>query len=284
MKMRERGCLLIAEEVSKNYEVPTGRKDRIAVLERVNLCVKSGQLACLLGPSGCGKSTLLNIIAGFERPTSGCVLVDNREVKGPGYDRGVVFQEDALFPWLTVRDNIGYGLVRAGNSREEITKKTHRFIQLVGLEGFSDFYPDQISGGMKQRVALARALVNAPDALLMDEPFAALDAQARGAMQNLLLEVWGAMSQTILFITHDVDEALILSDRIYVMTALPGCILEEVPVDLPRPRTVEVMATPAFFKIKRRLVTLLERAGAGKRPLNIIPACPVDSKPASISQ
>jgi len=284
MSMRERCCLLVVEELSKSYEVPTGQGGRIDVLERVNLCVKSGQLACLLGPSGCGKTTLLNIIAGFERPTSGCVLVNNREVAGPGFDRGVVFQEDALFPWLTVRDNIGYGLVRAGNSRDEITKKVHRFIQLVGLEGFSDFYPDQLSGGMKQRVALARVLVNAPDALLMDEPFAALDAQARGAMQNFLLEVWGAMPQTILFITHDVDEALILSDRIYVMTAFPGCILEEVPVDLPRPRTVEVMATPAFFEIKRRLVTLLERAGAGKRPLNIITACPIDSKPASISQ
>jgi len=276
MSLRDRGCLLVIEEVSKSYESPNGRGELLAVLKRVNLCVRSGQLACLVGPSGCGKSTLLNIVAGFERPTSGCVLVNNREVDGPGSDRGVVFQEDALFPWLTVRENIGYGLVRAGRSREEIREKASRFIRLVGLEGFSEFYPDQLSGGMKQRVALARVLVNEPDALLMDEPFAALDALTRASMQNLLLEVWGTMPQTILFITHDVDEALILSERIYVMTAGPGCILEEVSVELPRPRTMEVMATPDFLAVKRKLVNLLERAGAGGQPLEIIPTCPVD--------
>lgn len=276
MGLRERGCLLVVEEVSKTYEDPSGGVGRLAVLERVNLCVRSGQLACLVGPSGCGKSTLLNIIAGFELPTSGCVLVNNREVDRPGPERGVVFQEDALFPWLTVRENIGYGLVRAGRSREEIREKVQRFIHLVGLEGFPEFYPDQLSGGMKQRVALARVLVNEPDALLMDEPFAALDALTRSSMQNLLLEVWGAMPQTILFITHDVDEALVLSERIYVMTTGPGSILAEVAVELPRPRTMEVMASPEYLAIKRRLVSFLERAGAGERPLEIIPACPVE--------
>ena len=279
MGLRERGCLLVVEEVSKSYGAPNGRGERLAVLERINLCVRSGQLACLVGPSGCGKSTLINIIAGFERPTSGSVLVNNREVDRPGSDRGVVFQEDALFPWLTVRENIGYGLVRGGHSRGEIKEKVNRFIQLVGLEGFSEFYPDQLSGGMKQRVALARVLVNEPDALLMDEPFAALDALTRASMQTLLLEVWGAMPQTILFITHDVDEALILSERIYVMTTGPGCILEEVAVELPRPRTIEVMATPDFLAAKRKLVNLLERARAGGRPLEIIPACPPENDP-----
>ena len=157
--------------------------------------------------------------------------------------------------------------MRAGRSREEIREKVCRFIQLVGLEGYSEFYPDQLSGGMKQRVALARVLVNEPDALLMDEPFAALDAMARATMQSLLLEVWGTLPQTILFITHDVDEALILSDRIYVMTAGPGSILEDVPVALPRPRTLEIMATAGFQAAKLKLVKLLARARDGGRPL-----------------
>lgn len=277
MGLRERGCRLVVEEVSKSYEDPSGGGEHLAVLERVNLCVRSGQLACLLGPSGCGKSTLLNIVAGFEQPTSGCVLVNNREVNRPGSDRGVIFQEDALFPWLTVRENIAYGLVRVGRSREQIKEQVNRFIRLVGLESFSEFYPEQISGGMKQRVALARVLVNEPDALLMDEPFAALDALTRASMQSLLLGVWGTMPQTILFITHDVDEALILSERIYIMTTGPGSILAEVVVELPRPRTLEVMATTEYLAIKRKLVNLLERAQSGERPLEVLPACPVES-------
>jgi len=284
MGMRERGCLLVVEDVSKSYEIRNGLRKRIAVLERINLCVRSGQLACLLGPSGSGKTTLLNIIAGFERPTSGSVLVNSREIQRPGFDRGVVFQEDGLFPWLTVHENIGYGLVRAGCSRKEIKQKVTHFIHLVGLEGFSDYYSDQLSGGMKQRVALARVLVNEPDALLMDEPFASLDALTRASMQSLLLDVWGAMSQTILFITHDVDEALILSDRIYVMTASPGCILEEVTVTLPRPRTLEVMATSEFLAVRRKLFNLLERAKAGERPLHILPACLADAESVTCHQ
>ena len=275
MGLRERGCLLVVEDVCKSFNGPNGREEFMTVLNRVNLCVRSGQLACILGPSGCGKSTLLNIIAGFERPTSGCVLVNNRKIDGPGSDRGVVFQEDALFPWLSVRQNIGYGLVRAGRSQKEIREKVCRFIQLVGLEGYSEFYQDQLSGGMKQRVALARVLVNEPDALLMDEPFAALDAMARASMQSLLLDVWGTLPQTILFITHDVDEALILSDRIYVMTAGPGSILEDVLVAFPRPRTLEIMATADFQAAKLKLVKLLERARDGGRPLEIIPNCPM---------
>ncbi len=273
MGLRERGCLLVVEDVCKSFKGPNVRGEFMTVLKRVNLCARSGQLACILGPSGCGKSTLLNIIAGFEQPTSGCVLVNNREINGPGSDRGVVFQEDALFPWLSVRQNIGYGLVRAGRSQKEIREKVCRFIQLVGLEGYSEFYPDQLSGVMKQRVALARVLVNEPDALLMDEPFAALDAMARATMQSLLLDVWGTLPQTILFITHDMDEALILSDRIYVMTAGPGSILEDVPVVLPRPRTLEIMATADFQAAKLKLVKLLERASDGGRPLEIIPNC-----------
>lgn len=279
MSLRERGCLLVVEEVSKSYESPNGQGEPLGVLERVNLWLRSGQLACLVGPSGCGKTTLLNIIAGFERPTSGSVLVNNREVDRPGSDRGVVFQEDALFPWLTVRENIGYGLVRAGRSRGEIKEKVSRFIQLVGLEGFSGFYPDQLSGGMKQRVALARVLVNEPEALLMDEPFAGLDALTRSSMQNLLVKVWETIPQTILFITHDVDEALIISERIFVMTAPPGCILDEVAVEFPRPRTLEVMASPDFLAVKRKLVHLLEQAQNSKRPLEIIPVCPAETDP-----
>lgn len=218
-------------------------------------------------------------IASSERVAAGFLLVNNREVDRPGSDRGVVFQEDALFPWLTVRENIGYGLVRAGRSRGEIKEKVSRFIQLVGLEGFSGFYPDQLSGGMKQRVALARVLVNEPEALLMDEPFAGLDALTRSSMQNLLVKVWETIPQTILFITHDVDEALIISGRIFVMTAPPGCILDEVAVEFPRPRTLEVMASPDFLAVKRKLVHLLDQAQNCKRPLEIIPVCPAETDP-----
>jgi len=278
--LQQRGCLLIAEDVCKSYEIPNGRGARVPVLDRANLCVRSGELACLLGPSGSGKTTLLNIVAGFERPTSGRVLVNDREIRRPGSDRGVVFQEDGLFPWLTVRGNIGYGLARAGCCRKEIRTKVSRFIRLMGLEGFSDFYTDQLSGGMKQRVALARVLVNKPAALLMDEPFAALDALTRASMQTLLLHVWAATSQSILFITHDVDEALILSDRIFVMTSGPGCILEEVTVALTRPRTLDVTAGPEFLALKRRLVNLLERAKAGERPRRIMPVSMADAEPS----
>jgi NitT/TauT family transport system ATP-binding protein len=279
MNMRGWDCKLVVEEVSKSYGIPNGRRDRLDVLQHINLCVRSSQLVCLLGPSGSGKTTLLNIIAGFERPTSGSVFVNDRKVLKPGSDRGVVFQEDSLFPWLTARENIGYGLVQAGRPRKEIENKVGDLIHLVGLEGFSDFYPDQLSGGMKQRVALARVLVNEPDAMLMDEPFASLDALTKAAMQSLLLAVWEAMSPSVLFVTHDVNEALLLSDRIYVMTACPGCILEEVAVALPRPRTLEVMDTPEFLRLRRRLVDLLERATAGERPLRIMPAFPADAEP-----
>jgi NitT/TauT family transport system ATP-binding protein len=273
MGLRERGCLLVIEEVCKSFEDTTRGKATLKVLDRVNLCVRSGQFSCLLGPSGCGKSSLLNIIAGFEQASSGCVLINNREVNRPGSDRGVIFQEDALFPWLTVRENIAYGLIRAGRSKDQIREKVNHFIELVGLEGFSEFYPEQISGGMKQKVALARVLINEPEALLMDEPFAALDALTRSSMQNLLLELWEAIPKTILFVTHDVDEALILAERIYVMTTGPGSILADVEVDLLRPRNLDIKATPAYLAIKRNLVNLLERARSGERPPEILPGC-----------
>ena len=272
--MKARGCQLIVDQVSKEFGSPDPQGQAVAALDRATLCVQAGELVCLLGPSGCGKTTLLNIVAGFDAPTSGRVLVNAQEVRAPGPDRGVVFQEDALFPWLTARDNIAYGLIRRGHRGPEARRQVARFLDLVGLDGFSDYFPDQLSGGMKQRVALARVMVNSPAALLMDEPFVALDAQTRSAMQSLLLEVWSRLGQTILFITHDVDEALLLADRMYVMTNRPGTILDEVRVDLPRPRTVDTLTSAGFIGSKRRVLRLLHRAIGGERPWLRQKACP----------
>jgi ABC-type nitrate/sulfonate/bicarbonate transport system ATPase subunit len=261
-----RGCQLIVADVSKRFDPPNPQERGIEALDRVNLCVQAGELVCLLGPSGCGKTTLLNIIAGFEVPTAGRVLVNAREVHGPGPDRGVVFQEDALFPWLTARGNVAYGMARRRLRSPDVRAQVGRFLGLVGLDGFSDYFPDQLSGGMKQRVALARVMINSPAALLMDEPFIALDAQTRAAMQALLLNVWSELGQTILFITHDVDEALLLADRVYVMTSRPGTVLDEVHVALPRPRTLETITSERFLTTKRFVLKLLQRAVDGERP------------------
>ena len=264
--MSGRGCQLIVADISKCFDPPNPQEEAIQALDRVNLCVQAGELVCLLGPSGCGKTTLLNTIAGFEGPTGGCVLVNGSEVHGPGPDRGVAFQEDALFPWLTARGNVAYGLARRALRGTDARAQVDRFLGLVGLDGFADYFPDQLSGGMKQRVALARVMINSPAALLMDEPFVALDAQTRAAMQTLLLEVWSELGQTILFITHDVDEALLLADRVYVMTSPPGTVLDEVRVSLPRPRALETVTSERFLEKKRLVLRLLQRAINGERP------------------
>jgi NitT/TauT family transport system ATP-binding protein len=274
------GCQLILDLLSKSFPGRRRGEEPVAVLDRVSLCVQGGEFACLLGPSGCGKSTLLNIVAGFDMPTGGRALVNSQEVMGPGPDRGVAFQEDALFPWLTARGNIGYGLKQQRVEAKEAARRIEEFIELVGLEGFADYYPDQLSGGMKQRVALARVMVNFPAALLMDEPFAALDAQTRTGMQGMLLDVWARLRQTVLFVTHDVDEAILLSDRIFVMSTRPGAILEEVTVELPRPRAFDA----GFLAMRQRVLGLLEHAMGGERPWLRKKVCTLPGELAAVAE
>lgn len=208
----------------------------LPVLEDIHFRVARGEFVCVIGRSGCGKSTLLKVLAGFIPPSSGKVLLNGHPVTRPGPDRGMVFQEDALFPWLTVRENVAFGLRGKGWSGTKIHAQVDESLSLVGLSGFHDHLPREISGGMKQRVALARVLVLQPQVLLMDEPFAALDAQTREEMQNLLLTLWRRLQQTIVFVTHDVTEAGTLADRVLVMSKAPGRIHRELRVDLPRPR------------------------------------------------
>lgn len=219
--------------VGKVFE--TG-KSAERVLSGISFDAAAGEFVCILGPSGCGKSTLLNLVAGFEFPTTGTVSVQGRRVSGPGQDRCVVFQEDALFPWLTVRDNVAFGLRARGVPNKEAYATTDKFLRLMELSEYGGHLPREISGGMKQRVALARVLILEPQVLLMDEPFAALDAQTRRRMQDLLLRLWQKFSHTILFVTHDVEEAVLLADRVLLFSKNPGRILREVPVPMARPR------------------------------------------------
>jgi NitT/TauT family transport system ATP-binding protein len=233
--------------------VDINRGERVTALQDISLDVAADEFVTVLGPSGCGKTSLLNIIAGFEAPTSGQIALDGEPIRGPGPDRGVVFQEYALFPWLTVRQNVEFGLRERRLPRRERAERADAQIAAVGLRGFEDRYPQELSGGMRQRVALARVVVNDPKILLMDEPFAALDAQTRTLMQVELLSVWGRTQQTVVFITHNIEEAIYLGDRVVVMTARPGLVKEIVPVELPRPRDV----TSAPFNAYRRQVTAL---------------------------
>lgn len=226
----------------------------LSVLEEISFCAESGELVCILGRSGCGKSTLLKIVAGFVPPSSGKVLLSNKPVEGPGPERCVIFQEDALFPWLTVEENIAFGLRGRGGNKKSKANEVERFLGLVGLNEFRKYLPREISGGMKQRVALARVLILKPEVLLMDEPFASLDAQSREEMQMLLLSLWQELAITILFVTHDVNEAVILADKVLVMSKNPGRIREEVRVDLPRPRSRN---NSALLHFSRRLYEAL---------------------------
>ena len=223
------------------------------VLDSVNFQIKPGELACLLGPSGCGKSTLLNIIAGFVKPTAGYVMVDQQPVTQPGADRGFVFQQYSLLPWKTTFENVELGLKIKGMPKAERKDTVGEYLNLVGLAKHRDAYPSELSGGMKQRASIIRALVNSPSVLLMDEPFAALDAQTRHMMQELLLNVWETLKTTIVFVTHDIEEAVFLGDRIFVMGVQPGRIKSELEVSLPRPRHLDDMLTPAFLKTSRQV-------------------------------
>ncbi|ARP98303.1 ABC transporter ATP-binding protein [Pseudorhodoplanes sinuspersici] len=227
-----------------------GRNAHTAVQE-TSIRIAPGEFVCILGPSGCGKSTLLNTVAGYVKPAGGEVRVDGDLVTKPGPDRGMVFQQYSLFPWKTVKENVAFGPKIAGLLSEPIA---NTFLDMVGLTRFANRYPAELSGGMQQRVGIARALANYPRVLLMDEPFGALDAQTRLMMQENLLKIWAEFGTTVLFITHDVDEAIFLADRVLIMSASPGRIIADLAVNLPRPRLPEVTAEPAFAELKRQCI------------------------------
>ncbi len=242
------------EGVSKEY---LDRGQRTLAVDAVELAVRDQEFVAILGPSGCGKSTLLRMVGGLAEPSAGTIRVDGREVTGPGPDRGMVFQSYTLFPWLTVRRNIEFGLVQKRVAGPERAAVVRRYLELTGLREFADAFPKQLSGGMKQRVAIARALANDPEMLLLDEPFGALDTQTRSLMQELLISIWDQFHKTILFVTHDVEEAIFLADRVVVMTARPGRIKDVFAVRLSRPRDYHVKTTPTFQELKARAVELV---------------------------
>jgi nitrate ABC transporter ATP-binding subunit len=252
--MGAKGSVLSVSNVSKIYDTKQGG---VMALSHIDLEVQPCEFLSLLGTSGCGKSTLLRIICGLERATQGTVTFGGRRIEAPGPDRGMVFQAYTLFPWLSVSENIQFGLKEKQIGRRERQEIAAHYIGLVGLRGFEDQYPNALSGGMKQRVAIARALANDPEILLLDEPFGALDMQTRGVMQELLLDIWQKSPKTILMVTHDIDEAIFLADRVAVMSARPGEIKEILDIDLERPRSYKVKTSRGFMQYKARAVELI---------------------------
>ena len=233
MAGKEGNIKVSIRNVVKKYDTRNGE---MIALNGANLDIMENEFICVIGPSGCGKSTLLNIIAGLLEPTSGEVIVDGHKVEGTGVDRGVVFQQYALFPWLTVKKNVQFGLKLQGKSQKEMDDIAEKYIKMVGLEKFIDSYPKELSGGMKQRVAIARAYAVNPSVLLMDEPFGALDAQTRTQLQTELLKTWQEENKTCFFVTHDIEEAIVLASRVVIMSARPGRIKEIIDIDIPHPR------------------------------------------------
>lgn len=252
--LKKREVILDVQHLGKVFSTPKGD---VVALKDINFQTHRREFVTVLGPSGCGKSTLIRILAGLETASSGQVVLDGAPVSAPGPDRGMVFQGYTLFPWLTVKKNVMFGLKNQGLSPANVESEAMQWIDLVGLERFADSYPDQLSGGMKQRVAIARALAAKPRILLMDEPFGALDAQTRSKMQAYLLEIWKNIDITILFITHDLDEAIYLADRILVLKANPGEVNELIEVPVPRPREVEQFLQPEFLATRKRIDDLI---------------------------
>ncbi len=249
--VRPRRQFLTISDVTKTFQIGA---DAVQALRGVNLRIDKGEFVCLIGASGCGKSTLLRIIAGFEQPTSGTVSLYENVITGPGSDRGMVFQDYALFPWMTVRENISFGPRQKGWAKKYIDEISSEYLHMVGLEKFADRFPHQLSGGMKQRVAIARVLANECEVLLMDEPFGALDALTRESLQQELLEIWARTKVTVIFVTHSVEEAVLLSDRVVVMTAGPGRIEADVAIELARPREVSAID---FNQVRRDITQRL---------------------------
>jgi NitT/TauT family transport system ATP-binding protein len=245
----------------------TTRKGELTALEDFELEVQTGEVVCMVGASGCGKSTFLNLMAGFLRPTAGEVLLKGDPISGVEPRCGMIFQNYALFPWMTVLDNVAFGPRLKGASRKQQREQAGRWISLVGLESFEQAYPGELSGGMQQRVALSRVLANEPEVLLCDEPFAALDAMTRQILQQELLRVVAETGRTVLFITHSIDEALILSDRLVVMSARPGRVKAIYRNDLPRPRSMDVQITDRFLELKRQVWDLVQQEVMGSMAL-----------------
>lgn len=255
--LRDRMMAVTRGEEASGLEVTRLRVafNGLEVLRDVSLRVNRGEFVCIVGPTGCGKTTFLRVVAGLLHPTAGEVFLDGAPLNGPSHDRGLVFQEYALFPWLTVRQNIAFGLEARGNvAKADLDEVVRRYTEMVGLAGFEDYWPNQLSGGMKQRVAIARVLANDPAIVLMDEPFGSLDAQSRCTMQSELLQAWGQTRQTIIFVTHSVEEAVFLSNRVIVLSARPGRILAETPISLPHPR---VRTSPEFNVLRAEIMALL---------------------------
>jgi len=253
-KIKERPVVLEIDHLGRQFPSEHGM---VTALKDLCFKVHRREFVCVIGPSGCGKSTLIRMVAGLDQPTSGRMLLDGKEVSGPCPDRGMVFQGYTLFPWLTVTENVMFGLRMEGKGKSEARTEALQWIDLVGLARFKDAYPVQLSGGMKQRTAIARALANNPRILLMDEPFGALDAQTRLQMQTHLLEIWRNVDVTILFITHDLDEAVLLADRILVLKPHPGEVQEIIEVPVPRPRSPAQLLSPEFQAMRRRLDELI---------------------------
>ena len=250
MAGKEGNIKVSIQGVEKKYNT---RKGEVVALNGVDFDIKENEFICVIGPSGCGKSTLLNIIAGLLEPTSGQILVDGKPISGTGTDRGVVFQQYALFPWLTVKKNVEFGLKLKGLSKEECDTIAMKYLKMVELEKFADSYPKELSGGMKQRVAIARAYAMNPEVLLMDEPFGALDAQTRTQLQTELLKAWQEENKTCFFVTHDIEEAIVLATRVVIMSARPGRIKEVVDVDIPYPRDQETKMSDRFIELKNHI-------------------------------
>ncbi|MCC0806964.1 ABC transporter ATP-binding protein [Methylobacterium sp. W2] len=254
-KLKGREVALRVEKLTKTFRKPDG--GTTVALKDIDLVTHRREFLCVVGPSGCGKSTFVRILAGLETSTSGVVSVEGVPVSGPGADRGMVFQGYTLFPWLSVLRNVAFGLEENGTPRREAEREARQWLALIGLEAFADSYPHQLSGGMKQRVAIARALATRPRILLMDEPFSALDTQSRARMQAYLIEIWKKIDITIVFITHDLDEAVHLADRILVLSAHPGEVAELIEVPVPRPRSHNQALTPEFRATRTRLDALI---------------------------
>ncbi len=268
---------LQTRNISKTF---VRRRQAVEVLRDVTIDIEASHFVSIVGASGCGKTTFLRIIDGLISPTSGEILIDGSPVAGPGLDRAFVFQQDALFPWRTVIDNVIFGLEVQRKSKRESTERAMEFIQLVGLSGFEYHFPHELSGGMRQRANLARALTVDPQVLLMDEPFASLDAQTREIMQSELLRIWRSNRRTVLFITHQIDEAVYLADKVIVMTARPGRIKAILDVDIPRPRQLSVKRTPRFLELVDEIWKMIEEEV--KAALNIVDETEVAARPVLI--
>jgi NitT/TauT family transport system ATP-binding protein len=262
-ELSRRPVVLEIDGVTRDFECPSGV---VRALEGISCMVRQREFVSVIGPSGCGKSTLIRILAGLDRPSSGAVRLDGKPVDGPGHDRGMVFQGYTLFPWLSVKKNVMFGPRMKKVPRRQAEQRALEWLRIVGLEDFADHYPNQLSGGMKQRVAIARALANEPRILLMDEPFGALDAQTRSSMQSHLLRVWESVDVTILFITHDLDEATLLSDRIVVLGSNPGRVVEIIDVPVPRPRSAELTLSGHFLATRKRLEELIHGHETRQKP------------------